>query len=131
MMLFQIGNIIGAIGLLGALIIIILWFVINVLILTIVLKIALGIIDARHTDFNDVLVTAFIITIIAIVLFVNFLLLIIGALLIWYLISSRHDTTYCMAIIVSILALVVAVIVIVAIAIVVGALLAIPIILFS
>ena len=130
-MLFQIGNLIGALGILGALIIVIIWFVLNLLILTIFLKIALGIIDARHTDFNDVFVTSFIITIIAIVLFVHILLALIGLLLIWYLISSRHDTTYCMAIIVSILAIVVAVIVIIAIVVVVGAIVAIPIIIFS
>ena len=46
-------------------IVIIIWFIINLLITAIFLKLALGIVGAKHTDFGEVFVTAFVVTILS------------------------------------------------------------------
>ncbi len=113
--------------LLGIILLLIVWFIINLLVSTFFLKLALGIVDARKTDFSDVLVTSLIITLLSMILFVNLLLIIIGLLIIWYLISKRHNISYLMAIIVSILAIIIAVIVLIIIGILIGVILGITV----
>lgn len=103
-------------------IVILIWFVINLLITAIFLKIALGIVGAKHTDFGEVFVTSFVITILGLLLFIWWILTIISLILIFYFIAKRHDIGFCMAIIVAILAWIIALLVIIVLVIVLGAL---------
>ncbi|MHA1294799.1 MAG: hypothetical protein ACTSQJ_19340 [Promethearchaeota archaeon] len=100
----------------------ILVFILALLIITIFLKIALGIIDkAKNTEFKDVFITTLLIVI---VLFIfglfGLLVLIIGILVAFALISTRHSISYGMAILVAILAFVIYIIVLVVIMILLG-----------
>jgi len=79
-------------------IVIIIWFIINLLITAIFLKLALGIVGAKHTDFGEVFVTAFVVTILSLLLFIWWILTIISLILIFYFIAKRHDIGFCMAI---------------------------------
>jgi len=102
--------------------VILIWFVINLLITTIFLEIALSIVDAKHTDFGEVFVTAFVITILGLLLFIWWVLTIIALILIIYFIAKRHDIGFCMAIIVAILAKIIEFLVIIVLIIVFGTL---------
>ena len=91
-------------------------FIIYLLILTLFLKIALGIVGAKKTDFGEVFLTALIIAIIGglfsiIPGLIGTVVLIVGLILIIYFIGQRHDIGFCLAIIVVIVALVVLIIV--------------------
>ncbi len=103
-------------------VVIIIWFLINLLITTIFLKIALGIVGAKHTDFGQVFVTALVITLLCSLFFIHWLITIIILILIFYFIAKRHDIGFCMAIIVAILAVVISILVIILLVIIFGAL---------
>jgi len=94
-------------------IVVIIWFILNLLITAIFLKIALEIVGAKHKDFGDVFVTAFVITLLGLLLFIWWILTIITLILIFYFIAKRHDIGFCMAIIVAILAWIIGLLVII------------------
>ncbi|MFX1274167.1 MAG: hypothetical protein ACFFBP_00795 [Promethearchaeota archaeon] len=104
------------------LLIILIWFLINLLITTIFLKIALAIVGAKHTDFGEVFVTALVVTLLCSLLFIYWWLTIITLILVFYFIGKRHEIGFCMAIIVTILAIIIAFLVIFLLIIVLGAL---------
>ncbi len=101
-------------------IVIIIWFIINLLITAIFLKLALGIVGAKHTDFGEVFVTAFVVTILSLLLFIWWILTIISLILIFYFIAKRHDIGFCMAIIVAILAWIIELLVVIALFVLLG-----------
>lgn len=103
-------------------VVIVIWFLINLLITTIFLKIALGIVDAKHTDFGEVFLTAFVITLLSALLFIHWLITLLSLLLIFFFIANRHDISFCMAIIVAILAIIIAYLVVILIIIIFAAL---------
>ena len=91
----------------------ILTFIIFLLLLTIVLKLALGFVDkAKHENFGSVFVTCLIIVVaIAIVYIIipnGIIALVVGLIIMWLIISARHNTGFVTAIGVSILALIIA-----------------------
>ncbi|MBN1802138.1 MAG: hypothetical protein JW891_11560 [Candidatus Lokiarchaeota archaeon] len=96
------------------------WIIINLVITTIFLKIALAIVNAKHTDFGEVFLTAFVVTILFSFVFIHWIIAIIMLILIFYFIGKRHDIGFCMAIIVAILALVIALLVILAVFVTIG-----------
>ena len=102
--------------------VVLIWFVLNLLITTVFLKIALEIVGAKHKDLGEVFVTAFVITILGLLLFIWWVLTIISLILIFYFIAKRHDIGFCMAIIVAILAWIIALLVIIVLGVVLGTL---------
>jgi len=109
--------------------VVLLWFIVSfvifMLLLTIVLKIALGFVKkSKHTDFGEVFVTSLIIIIVIAICYIflpSLVALIIGLILMWLIISSRHNTEFVAAIGVSILALIIAIILLILIGIILGA----------
>ena len=98
---------------LGAIIIEIVLYLIALLIIAIFMKIALGFFSkAKHTEFGQVFLTAFLMTLILFLFewlwpFSPFILgLIIALILIWLLISGRHHTGFFGAILITIIAIV-------------------------
>ncbi|MFX1238045.1 MAG: hypothetical protein ACFFAS_11915 [Promethearchaeota archaeon] len=96
------------------------WILLNILITAIFLKIALTIVDAKHTDFGEVFVTSFVITALLALIFVHWIIALLMLVLIFYFIAKRHDIGFCMAIIVAILAFIIAILVIAAVLIMIG-----------
>ena len=98
---------------------IIIWLVLYLIflvIVTIFLKIALGFFsEARHTDFGQVFLTSFIITLVFFIIYEffwhNLLGLIIILIIVWVIISIRHHTGFAMAILISIVAFILYIIV--------------------
>ncbi|MHA1147225.1 MAG: hypothetical protein ACTSR8_03175 [Promethearchaeota archaeon] len=91
-------------GIIEIVIILILIIIIALLINTIFLKIALRIVDSKHTDFGEVFVTALICAILN-------LIPCIGCILSWFVINARHDTGLVMAIVVWLLAILIGLII--------------------
>jgi hypothetical protein len=105
----------------GLVIVVIIWFVLHVLVDAVFLKVTLEIIDAENKDYKDVFVTSLIISIIGLVLFIHWIIFaIIKAILVWYIISKRHNMSYLKAIGVSILNVIIAVLLIISISFLVG-----------
>ena len=99
-------------------------FLIFLILLTIFLKLALGLVKSKHNDFGEVFVTTFVIILVIAILFLfrlGLLAFLIGLLLMWVIISSRHETGFLGAIVVSILALIIAFIILILIGIVLTA----------
>lgn len=88
-------------GIIELVVLLILIIVIMLLLNTIFLKIALGIVDAKHTDFGDVFTTALICALVG-------WIPCIGCILCWVVINSRHDTGFLMAIVVWLLTILIA-----------------------
>ena len=102
-------------GIVQLIVFVVLIIVLGLVIETVFLKIALSIVDSKHTDFGDVFVTA-----------IFCLLLgwipIIGCLLCGAIIGSRHDTGFLVGIVVYILAILIGFVIVFLIAIaIVGA----------
>jgi hypothetical protein len=94
-----------------------LFYLIFLLILSIFLKIALGFFSkARHTEFGQVFLTSFIITIIFALVFYflgGWPAWLIALILTWLLISLRHNTGFLNAIIVTVLAFLIYVLIVI------------------
>ncbi len=82
---------------LGWVVLIVLVIVLGLIINTILLKIALSLFKADNTDFGDIFVTALIMALIG-------WIPIIGCILCWVIINSRHDTGFGKAILVWLIA---------------------------
>ena len=112
--------------LIDALIVFIIFFVIYLLISALFLKIGLGIVSAKHTNFGAAFVTALICAIVigVILIFVPLLgmfwltiiALIIGAIICLFIISRRHDINFLKSLGAAILAIVIGLIVTIIIA---------------
>ncbi len=104
-------------GNLDYMILLLIFYLIFLLIITIFLKIALGMVDnAKHTEFGNVFITSLVITIIWLLLGIFLLPLtafIVGLILMWIIISIRHDTGFATAIGVTVIALILYIIVII------------------
>jgi len=110
----------------------ILWYIVSLIIflllLTIVLKIALGFVSgAKHKDFGEVFVTSLIIVVVVAIVYliipgIGFLALLVGLILMWLIISSRHDTGFVTAIGVSVVAFIIAIILLFILGLILGAL---------
>ncbi|KKN02091.1 hypothetical protein LCGC14_1121210 [marine sediment metagenome] len=106
----------------------IMWFLvfylIFLLIIAIFLKIALGFFSkARHTNFGQVFITSFLITIAFALIFLfmgGWLALIIAIILMWLIISFRHNIGFLAAIIVTILAFLIYILVAIVIGLIIG-----------
>ena len=94
-------------------------FLLLLLLLTIVLKIALGFVDkAKHEKFGEVFVTCLLIIVVVAIVYVfipGYIALIVGLILMWLIISARHNTGFVTAIGVSILAFIIAIILLIVI----------------
>ena len=124
-MLLQFGTTYSPYSLTGILIMIAL-FIISLLIITIFLKIALGMIDkSRNTEFGAVFVTSLLIVWCLNLLswFLGLIGLIIAVFIAFAIISSRHKISYLTAILVAIVALVIYIIVIIIISVIIVAVL--------
>lgn len=106
----------------------IMWFLvfylIFLLIIAIFLKIALGFFSkARHTNFGQVFITSFLITIAFALIFLfmgGWLALIIAIILMWLIISFRHNIGFLAAIIVTVLAFLIYILVAIVIGLIIG-----------
>ncbi len=106
----------------------IMWFLvfylIFLLIIAIFLKIALGFFSkARHTNFGQVFITSFLITIAFALIFLfmgGWLALVIAIILMWLIISFRHNIGFLAAIIVTILAFLIYILVAIVIGLIIG-----------
>ena len=101
----------------------ILVFIVSLLVITIFLKLALGMIDkAKHTDFGDVFGTTLLVLLILNLLtyFLGLIGLILGAIIGLAVISSRHRISFLMAVVVVIIAFIIFIIVIFAIGLIIG-----------
>jgi len=107
----------------------ILWFIVSfllfLLLLTIVLKLALGFVKkSEHTKFSEVFLTSLIIVVVVFVVYLflpPLIALILGLILMWVILSSRHKIGFVTAIGVSILALIIAIILLIIIGIILAA----------
>lgn len=120
---YGVVNPLVGLGLVEIVIIIVLIIIIALLINTIFLKIALGLVDSKHTDFGQVFVTALICAILNIIPC-------IGCILGWFVINSRHETGLGMAIVVWLLAILIGLIITIFIVIAIVGLLGITIAIF-
>jgi hypothetical protein len=118
-MIFQIFNEDWAKGLssVEAIILLIVFYLIFLLVMTIFFKLALGMVSkSRHTEFGTVFVSSLIITILWAlfgIFFSPLVALLLGLLFMWIIISTRHDTGFAAAIGVSVIALILFIIVVI------------------
>lgn len=95
-------------------------FLIFLAFMTIALKIALGLVKSEHTKFGNVFITSLVIVIVIVIfsLFIplpGWIVVIIALIVLWLIISARHNTGFGRAILVSIIALIVAILLVLAI----------------
>lgn len=102
-----------------SIILLIVFYLLFLLILTIFLKIGIVLVESENTGFGQVFLTAFLIDLVFTILglfLIWWLTLIIGLLVMWALINARHETGFGKAILVSLIALVIFIVMLVIIA---------------
>ncbi len=98
-------------------------YIILIVIMAILLKLAFGFFDAENESFNQIFITAAIAVIIMAIcfIFLNFwIALIITLIAYWAIIAARHKTGFGKAVLVSIMAVVILIIILVIVGLVLG-----------